>query len=99
MLAHYAYVLSPFSHADSFQLYKPARLLSPWESLGKNTGLGCHFFLQGILPTQGLNSYLLSPALSGGFFITSATWEAWHIMRTQYFIIARKEYGYMTFYI
>ena len=33
----------------------PARLLCPWDSLGKNTGVGCHAFLQGIFPTQGLN--------------------------------------------
>ena len=26
---------------------------------GKNTGVGCHFLLQGIFPTQGLNSSLL----------------------------------------
>ena len=32
--------------------------LSYWV-LSKNTGVGCHFFLQGILPTQGLNPYLL----------------------------------------
>ena len=32
--------------------------LSPWISPGKNTGVGCHFFLQGILPTQGSNSNL-----------------------------------------
>ena len=25
----------------------------------KNTGVGCHFLLQGIFPTQGLNSHLL----------------------------------------
>ena len=25
---------------------QPTRLPSPWESLGKNTGMGCHFFLQ-----------------------------------------------------
>ena len=31
----------------------PARLLCSWDSLGKNTGVGCHFFLQGIFPTQG----------------------------------------------
>ena len=33
---------------------------SPWESLGKNTGEGCHALLQGIFPTQGLNPHLLS---------------------------------------
>jgi len=26
---------------------------------GKNTEVGCHFLLQGIFPTQGLNPYLL----------------------------------------
>ena len=30
-----------------------ARLLSPWDFLGKNTGVGCHFLLQGIFLTQG----------------------------------------------
>ena len=25
------------------------------DSLGKNTGVGCHAFFQGIFPTQGLN--------------------------------------------
>ena len=29
--------------------------LSPWDSPGKNTGVGSFSFLQGILPTQGLN--------------------------------------------
>ena len=34
----------------------PTRLLCPWNSLGKNTGVGCHSLLQGILLTQGSNS-------------------------------------------
>ena len=29
------------------------------ESSGKNTGVGCHFLLQGIFPTQGLKGHLL----------------------------------------
>ena len=32
----------------------PAKLFCPWDSPGKNTGVGCHFLLQGILLTQGL---------------------------------------------
>ena len=40
---------------------EPARLLCPWASPGKNTGVGCHFLLQGIFLTQGSNSG--SPAL------------------------------------
>ena len=31
-----------------------ARLLRPWDSPGKNTGVGCYFLLQRIFPTQGL---------------------------------------------
>ena len=34
-------------------------LLRPWDSPGKNTGVGCHFLLQGIFPTQGSNPGLL----------------------------------------
>ena len=36
-----------------------ARLLCPWDSPGKNTGVGCHALLQGIFPTQGSNHYFL----------------------------------------
>ena len=36
-------------------LCDPAKLLCPWISPGKNTGAGCHFILQGIFMTQGLN--------------------------------------------
>ena len=32
---------------------------SPWDSPGKNNGVGCHSLLQGIFPTQGLNQGLL----------------------------------------
>ena len=37
---------------------RPCRLCS-WDFAGKNTGVGCHFLLQGIFPTQGLNPGLL----------------------------------------
>ena len=32
--------------------WKPTRLLPPWDSPGKSTGVGHHFLLQGIFPTQ-----------------------------------------------
>ena len=38
---------------------KPNRLLCPWGSPGKNTGVGCRTLLQGIFLTQGLNPHLL----------------------------------------
>ena len=33
---------------------QPTRLLCLWDSLGKNTGVGCHFLLQGNLPNPGV---------------------------------------------
>ena len=47
--------------SDSLQLHGlwPSRLLCPWDSPGKNTGVGCYSLLQGIFPTQGLNPGLL----------------------------------------
>ena len=38
---------------------QPTRLHCPWYLLGKNTGVSCHFHLQGIFPTQGSNPHLL----------------------------------------
>ena len=40
---------------------QPTRLLCPWDSPGKNTGVGCHFLLQGNLPDPGIKPR--SPAL------------------------------------
>ena len=57
-------VLSCFSHVW---------LLCPWDSLGRNTGMGCHALLQGIFPTQGS----MEPALASRFFTNSTTWEAY----------------------
>ena len=36
-----------------------ARLLYPWDSPGRSTGVGCHFLLQGIFLIQELNLHLL----------------------------------------
>ena len=44
-------------------------------SSGQEYRVGCHFPLQGIFPTQGLSPILVSPALAGGFFTSSATWK------------------------
>ena len=37
----------------------PARLLGPWNSPGKNTGMDCHSLLQRNFPTQEVNPVLL----------------------------------------
>ena len=46
-------VLSPCL-VQRFGLYF-IRLLCPWDFLGKETGVDCHFLLQGIFPAQELN--------------------------------------------
>ena len=40
--------LSHFSHVNSVRSHRrqPTRLCRPWDSPGKNTGVGCHFLLQ-----------------------------------------------------
>ena len=54
-----------------------SRLLCPWDSPGKKTGVGCHALLQGILSYLGIEpTSLMSPALAGRFFTANATWEA-----------------------
>ena len=54
-------VLSPsarvLSHLKRVRLcgpsLEPSRLLCPWDSLGQNTGVGCHALLQGISWARG----------------------------------------------
>ena len=41
LLSHYSHVQLVRPHR-----WQPTRLLCPWDSPGKNTGVDCHFFLQ-----------------------------------------------------
>ena len=43
------------SNSLRFHRLSPTRLLHPWNFPGKNTKVDCHFLLQGIFLTQGLN--------------------------------------------
>ena len=40
----------------------------PWDSPGKNTGVDCHFLLQGIFRTQGSDLSPAAPALQADCF-------------------------------
>ena len=51
------------------------RLLCPWDFPGKNTGIGCHFLLQGIFPTQGSNLHLLCLLRCKQNLYPHITWE------------------------
>ena len=53
MLSH-----SIMSNSVTLWTIQPSRLLCPWDSLGKNTGVGCHFLLLGIL-THGSSLHFL----------------------------------------
>ena len=59
--------LSKENENTNLKIYSPSCLLQhylklllcPWDSPGKNTGMGCHALLQGIFRTQGSNLGLL----------------------------------------
>ena len=86
---HYACMLSCFSCVlpSATPWTTACRLLCPRDSPGKNTERSCHALLQGIFPTQGLNSHLLhlpSPTLAGEFFMNSTTWEVHMSLSVQF---------------
>ena len=61
---YYAWVLLLFNCVWLFRnlmdfMGNPARLLCPWDSPGKSTGVGYHFLLQEIFLIQGSNPRLL----------------------------------------
>ena len=58
-----SYFFESLSHVQLFVTPWPvaARLLCPWNSSGKNTGVGSYSLLQGILPDPGIEPG--SPAL------------------------------------
>ena len=53
-----------YAHLVSSTLCNPIDHSCPWDSPGKNTGVGCHFLLQGNLSDQGTDPMSLAyPAL------------------------------------
>ena len=65
---------------DPMDCCRHSILETPWDSPGKYLGVGCHALLQGNLPDSGIKpASLMSPAMAGGFFITSSTWGASYV--------------------
>ena len=62
--------------------YNPPRLLCPWDFPGKNTGVGCHFLLQGTFPTQGLKNLADSLQLGHRELIHDITTQKYHPSHT-----------------
>ena len=93
-----------FSHSvvsDSLPPHglKSTKLLCPWDFPGESTGASCHFLLQGIFTTQGLNPCLLlgrmilyhcttwdKVALCHSFFLLSNTLLC--VCKTQFFFFS-----------
>ena len=68
-LLHYRLILYPVSHpgmlfSDQSCPFLCDSMVCPWNSLGKNTGVGCHSLLQD-LPDTGIKPW--SPALQADF--------------------------------
>ena len=64
---------------------QPTRLPCPWNSPGKDTGMGGHFLLQGIVSTQGLNPYLLhwqEDSLPLSHWIWEAQLNTYYVLNT-----------------
>ena len=77
--AFHACMLSYFSHVwlslcDPMDCNPPTRFLCPWDSPGKNTGVGCHFLLQGIFPIQGSKPWIFKL----GFVCNEGIWCSFH---------------------
>ena len=80
--------------SDSLSPYglQPARFLCPWDSLGKNTGVGCHALLQGIFLTQGSNPSLLCLLQGGKTHMVSTLTEVVSFENTFYRTRKAKRY-------
>ena len=70
--------------SNSLQPYElqPARLLCPWDSPGKNTGVGCHVLLQGNFPTHkmcALYTYLGGRYVSHFILLFSSVQSLSHV--------------------
>ena len=65
------------SNSLKHQGLDPARFLCPWNSPDENTGVDCHFLLQGIFPIQGLNPSLLASLVSQTVKNLPAMQETW----------------------
>ena len=85
--------------SDSSQPHRPqpSRLLCPWNSPGKNTGVDCCSLLRDVFPTQGSNPGLLHSVKNPGRFFTvwatreairvvsSAIWGCWYFSWKSWF--------------
>ena len=81
--------------------YGLQRLLCPLDSPGKDTAVGCHFFLQEISKTQVFNLHLLHLLpWQVGFFPANSIWEACRksLQNTKYHFILSYSFSCLQVY-
>ena len=71
----HAYKVSCFSCIWQFSTVWIVAHLCPWGFPGENTGVGCHFLLQGIFPTQRSNPHFLCLLHCRQILYHCATWK------------------------
>ena len=59
---------------------QPARLFCPWNFPGNNTGMGCHFVVQGIFMTQGVPHISCVSCTGRPILDHYTTWETYLIL-------------------
>ena len=66
------------AQSDSFQSREPepTTLLCPWNFPGRNTGVGCHFLLQGFFLTQDPTWVSWISCIGRGVLYSCAAWES-----------------------
>ena len=78
----------------------PPRPICPWDSPGKNTGVGGHALLQGIFPTQGSNK-LRSPELANGLLTIEPAGKpylSWFVLTDAFIILIFKKQLFIFFF-
>ena len=82
-------MVSLLSHVHSATLWTVAhQSLCSWTPPGKKTGVGCHFLLQVIFPTQGLNPSLWVNREAPGDYKTILSYLTW---KKEYCLILQVE--------
>ena len=69
-------ILCEVSFSVSYNNVCSVAQLCSWNFPDKNTGVGCHFLLQGLFPTQGLNHVFCIFSPGRLILYHCATWEA-----------------------
>ena len=80
--------------SDSLRLYGlyPARILHQWDFPGKNTGVGCHFLLQGIFINPGIKP--VYPTLQSDSLLSEAPGKLYNLFNIKLICYSALDYQF-----